>query len=183
MKQEQKTLAQRYAQALFDLCVENKQLETVGSQLQKMVDLLADSHELHHLFTHPVFPLEQRKSIVRTIADKSQFLPVVQNFLLLLLEQQRGALLLSIQQTFQELQDKHQNRVHIDAITSREVSSEFLKQLEQQLKQTTQKDVVLHVSTDTSLVGGVCIKMGDRMLDGSLRTRLQQMKEQLLAQI
>lgn len=183
MTQEQQTLAQRYAQALFDHAVESQQLETVGQQLQHVVQLLSTYSEFHRVVTSPIFPAEQRKSIVRMVADKSGYHAVVVNFLLLLLDQQRGDLLQAIQEGFQHLQDKHQNRVHAEVTTTRPASAEYLKQLEQQLKQATHKEIVLHVSTDNTLMGGVSLKMGDRMLDGSIRTQLRQMKEQLLRQL
>lgn len=183
MKQEQQILAERYAEALFELCADKDQLEPVGEQLKQFATLLEGSNELNHVFTNPVFPLEQRQVIVKAVAKKGNYLPNTLNFLLLLLDKKRAVLLPSIQESYQNMLDKKMNRQHVQVIAARDVSADLLKEIEGKLKEQTKNDAIVEKKVDSSLVGGVVVKIGDRMLDGSIRSQLNQLKEHLLRQL
>ncbi len=180
MKQEQQTLAERYAEALFELCVERDQLEQVGEQIKQFAQLMEACEELNYVFTNPVFPLEQRQAVVKTVAEKGNYLPNTLNFLLLLLEKKRAGLLPQIQESYQNSLDRRLNRRHVQVITAQDVSSDLLDKIGSKLQEQTNHDSIIEKKVDSSLLGGVVVKIGDRMLDGSIRSQLNQMKEHML---
>ncbi len=183
MKQEQKALAHRYAQALFELSSSENQVELVGSELQQFVNLLEESSELNNVFTNPVFVQEQRKVVVQDVAQKGNFHKHTRNFLLLLLDKKRASLLPQIQKSYQELSDLQAKRLHVKVTTAAEPTPEFIEELKQKLSKQTNQEVVLHFEVDASLLGGTIVQMGDSMLDGSVLAQLTSMKEQLLHQV
>lgn len=179
----QMILAERYAQALFELGKDADNVDTLTTQLGQLRSVYTDSKELQDLFINPVYNVDSRKAVLSELADKLQCDAQLKSFLLLLAEKGRGHLLPDVAHAFEELSDKHLGRVHIQVKTAIALSEDFVQQLKDQLQEQTGKEVTLQIEEDADLIGGLTLRMGDQLLDNSLTSRLDQMKERLLRQL
>ena len=182
MKQHN-SLAQRYAQALFELSLNHDKAESIGEQLEHFRGLLEQNSDLRHVFVSPTFSPTERQNVIRELAKKSGYDKELLNFLNLLIEKKRSMLLPEIQESFQGFSDQHYKRLHVYVTVPTQPSDNFIAELSRKLKDESQREIILHTDINPSLLGGIVVRIGDKMLDGSLQSRIEEMKEGLLQQI
>lgn len=179
MKQ-QKILAARYAQALFELSKESGELNAVEEQLNQFSSMIQGNEELSRLFANPMYSPAQRSAVVKELGQKLSWDKSLNHFVLLLIDKGRSALIQDVAEEFTSLSDIHHGRVHVTVTAPRALSDDFQKELREKLQAQIGKEVNLHVQEDQSLIGGMVLQMGDTMLDNSLKSRLNEMREQLI---
>lgn len=179
---KQQLLAQRYAKALFELAQDREQLDPVLADLQTFAKTLSGSTELSAVFVNPVYELESREAIVSEICKKLDIGPMVTNYLLLLIRKKRTELFETSVTLYQRLLDAHSNRTHVRVVSAAPLSDDYVQQLKAGFV-TEGAEVSVESTVDAALVGGVRAWVGDRLYDGSLRTRLDNLKDQLLKQV
>jgi F-type H+-transporting ATPase subunit delta len=177
-----RTTAARYARALFDVAREESALVRVHQDLTAVLSAVTDNDELARVLSSRVVPDAARRNIIVAVGDKLGVASPVGKLLGLLAERRRLALLPDISAVYAERLREHQHVVEAEVSTAAPLSPEATRALEAGLAQATGKQVTLRVAVDPSLLGGVIARVGSTVYDGSVRTQLKKMRDQLVAQ-
>ncbi|MBI2263709.1 MAG: ATP synthase F1 subunit delta [Armatimonadetes bacterium] len=170
-------IAKRYAQALFHLAREKNLLEAFLEELTRVVRITEGEDLLRKLLFAPNVPLEFKKEVLRERASASPFLL---NFLYLLLDKRRWRFLGQILSLFQELLQEHHNILEVKVESAVPVSPEQERELSLVMGKKLGKRIHLSVTIDPSLLGGLVLRFQDKVIDGSIRTKLRGLETQLL---
>lgn len=175
-----RTSANRYAKALFDVAVQEKaDLRKIEQDLAAADELLAANRDVVETARRTGLPDAMRQSLISAIADRLDVTPQVKKLLLMLTERRRLALVPDLAEAYRERLLEHMNIVRGEVATAAPLSPEKTQALQDRLSQATGKNVELSVRVDPSLIGGVVARIGSTVYDGSVRTQLRKMKEQL----
>ncbi len=169
-------VAGRYASALFELAEEANQVRQVEKDLTQLQSLLDGSADLKRLVRSPVFTSEDQGRSIAAIAEKAAFSPLVANFLKVLARNRRLFAVGDISRTFLTLAARQRGEINAEISSAHSLSDEQLAALKETLRASAGKDVNLITKVDPTLLGGLIVKMGSRMIDSSLRTKLNSLK-------
>ena len=172
-------ISRRYAKALLSLGTEDGHYEAYGENLREFRGFCAANKEFFQVISNPQFSVEDRKGVLKVVLGKSPFSGVVKNFLMLLLDKNRIGAVEEITGFYSRLTDEISNITRANIITAKPLKHEALGKLENTLIGLTSKDVRIEVQEDASLIGGVVVKIGDLVLDGSVKAQLMGLKESL----
>lgn len=172
-------LARRYAQALFELAVEMSVLDRVDEELTFIVEVISKNEDLKYLLNHPHIDPEIKQETVDKIfgTDMSE---MTKHFLYLLIDRHRQNLLALIQRQFNKLANQVRNLIEVQAVTAFKLSSVQEEKIKDIIAKCTGKNVLLLTEVDPKLIGGAKLRIGDKMLDGSIATALSRMREELI---
>jgi len=172
-------VARRYARALFSLGKEKGDAELVayGENLSGLVEALNESPQLDRIFRNPVFKVEEKKAVVDAILSKIKPQQMIVNFCHLLADNNRLGFLADIQANFAELLDEHQGVARGRMITAVALDKDLQDNLKHSLEEKINQRLILEYAVDPNILGGLVLKVGDRVLDASLRAQLVAMKE------
>ncbi len=173
-------VARRYAKALLSLGEESGQLEALVAELARAAQTYEASAELRSALENPLVPHEAKKGILTELAQRLLLSATAKNTLLLLGDRRRIRALPAIVQQLHELNDLRRGVIRAEVVSARPLPAAYYDRLRQQLERITGKKVVLDTREDPALLAGVVARVGDRVYDGSLRTRLGEMRAQLL---
>ncbi|HAA89098.1 MAG: ATP synthase subunit delta [Thermoanaerobacterales bacterium 50_218] len=173
-----KVVARRYAEALFEVASEQQNLDQVLEDLRLVVEFLRVSPELKQLLEHQKLSFGKKKEIIRELWG-NKVSDVVLIFLELLVDKRRERYLEAIYEVYQELLRSTRNIVLAEVKTAFPLEEEDKKELIDVLEKLTRKKVELEVSVDPELIGGIVVKIGDRIFDGSIAKRLELLKAHL----
>lgn len=166
----------RYATAFFDLAVESDQLQQVETDLRSFSELLNQSKDLQQLVRSPVFSAEDQKNALSAILKLIGYAPLTCNFLELVAKNRRLFAIQGMVDGFIALLADHRGEVTADVTSANALSESQLSSLKEALKSAIGRDVLVKTSVDASVLGGLVVKVGSRMIDGSLRTKLNNLK-------
>ena len=169
-------VAGRYANALFDLAQEEKEVQATSKALQGLGKTIAESADLQRLLTSPVFKTEDQMSAIDALAAKGGLTGLALNFVKLLCSNRRLAALPASITAFQALVAEDNGEVVAEVTAAEKLSPVQLKDLAAALKARVGKDVQLVMKIDPSLLGGLTVKIGSTLIDNSLKTKLQNLK-------
>lgn len=172
-------LAAKYAQAIYELAAQKDMLDAVEKQLLLVENTIASYNDLAILLYHPQVLPQVKKETIRKIfgQDITDF---VLNFLLLLLDKRRESALPAIIQEYVKLANQARNIVKAEVTTALPLAENQHSALVNKLSMVTGKKVVLTTQLDPSIIGGMIIKMGDKLIDGSVVRQLATLKNALL---
>jgi F-type H+-transporting ATPase subunit delta len=173
------TLGRRYATALYTLADQAGQLEAARSSLRDFAATWENVRELRSVFENPSVSAETRRNVLRDIAQQSGMNPIVRDTLLLVSDRRRLPHLPEIVDAFEALAEKRAGHVRAEVVTATELSKEYFDGLQRTLEQATGKQVVLTTRVDPSIIGGVVARVGDRVYDGSIQYRLNELRDEL----
>jgi F-type H+-transporting ATPase subunit delta len=169
-------VAERYANALFELVLEQKSLAEVEKDLTRFSTLLAESNDLARLVRSPVFSAEEQTRAVAAVLDKAGIGGLVASFVKVAAGNRRLFVVPDIITGFRRLAAKHRGEVSAEVTSAEPLSDKHVADLKAALKSALGKDVALSAAVDPSLIGGLVVKVGSRMIDGSLKTKLNSLK-------
>jgi F-type H+-transporting ATPase subunit delta len=172
-------VSRRYAKALFAVGQEKGEIEAYGKDLAEMAGVLEDSPMLLRVFSNPVFSAEQKKNILDGVFAKVKIGQMVQNFLKLLADKGRLGKLPEVSQYYQTLLDEAQGIMRGELTTAIDLDDPKQKAIKDQLEKQFNKSLVLDYKSDEDILGGVVLKVGDKVLDASLRAQLNILKENI----
>jgi F-type H+-transporting ATPase subunit delta len=175
----QTILARRYAKALFSLGKQQDNYEAYNEALKAIADLMNESPEVGDSLTNPLYPLEARKKIMAKIASLVKGDTILTAFLDLLVERQRADILPDIAHEMQVMVDHEQNISHGTLISAIELDSGLQEKIQATLEKITGTKVILESQVDPSIIGGIIAKVGDLVVDGSIRTQLNGLKDSI----
>jgi len=178
-----RTSANRYAKALFDVALEEKtDLPQVDRDLAAVVDMMKGSPELALVAGRGSVTDAQRKAMIESVGAAMSLSTVVTKMLVLLANSGKLNLVPDLAVSFRERLLAHQNIVRADVTSAAPLSPEKTKALEESLAKVTGKKVELSVTVDPGLLGGVVARIGSTVYDGSVKTQLQRMRQELVEQ-
>jgi F-type H+-transporting ATPase subunit delta len=166
----------RYATALFELARDEKSVDAVKADLDQFAAMLAESDDLKRLVRSPVFSAEAQLKALSAVLAKAEITGVSANFLKVLTANRRLFAVNDVIRAFRALVAKFKGEATADVTVAEALSDANLEALKDALKSVTGKDVTLNVKVDPSLIGGLVVKLGSRMVDSSLRTKLNSIK-------
>lgn len=172
-------VAKRYARALLEIGKEDGKYEDYGSELGSVAGLLDQSPELKAALANPGFPFEQRKALLGAIVDKAALSPMVTNFFRLLMDRGRIKEVAGIFAVYQLLLDEVKGITRAQVLSAAPLADADVSRLMATLKKLAGREVVVEVKEDPSLIGGVVARIGDLVLDGSVKTQLVGIKASL----
>jgi F-type H+-transporting ATPase subunit delta len=166
----------RYATALFELARDERAIDAVKADLDTFAAMLEQSADLRRLVRSPVFAAEAQLKALSAVLDKAGITGVSANFLKVLTVNRRLFAISDVIRAFNALVAKFKGEATADVTVAEALSDKNLNALKASLKSVTGKDVILNVKVDRSLIGGLVVKLGSRMVDSSLRTKLNSIK-------
>lgn len=166
----------RYATALFELARDEESIDVVIADLNRFDAMLTDSADLRRLVRSPVFSEEAQSKALAAVLDRAGITGISANFLKVLAANRRLFAVADTIRAFRTLVAKFKGEVAADVTVAEPLSDKNLDVLKAALKSVTGKDVVLNVKVDPSIIGGLVLKLGSRMVDSSLRTKLNSIK-------
>ncbi len=172
-------ISKRYAKALLSLGQEDGNYGEYGDNLREFAGFCRDNPEFSKVIANPVFSVEERKKVLNAALEKSTFKDLVKNFLRLLLDKNRIGGIADVSDDYTRLTDEISNIIRADIVTARPLKSKVVQKLDGVLSKITSKTVKTKVEEDESLIGGLVVKIGDLVLDGSVRAQLEGLKESL----
>jgi len=174
----QTILARRYAKALFSLGKEGGKNESYSEVLNAIAELYKDE-SVENALVNPLYPVEARQKVMAKIGELAKADSIMMKFLDLLVEKKRADILPDIAAEMRVMVDQEQNISHGSVVSAIELDDTLKQKIQQTLEKITGNKVILETSVDPSIIGGVIAKVGDLVLDGSIKTQLNGLKESI----
>lgn len=171
--------ARRYAEAAFQVAMRDGTVEQWRSELAAAAAVIGDERAIGTL-SNPAIPIDQRSTAVGGLLKGIASDPV-RNLIQLLLRRGRIEELARVDAEFRRLDDRRQGIIHATATSAAALSPDEVRALTQRLEESTGGRIALDVQVDPSLLGGLVVRVGDRLIDGSVRGRLERLRNQLIS--
>jgi F-type H+-transporting ATPase subunit delta len=170
-------VAERYANALFDLATgERDMLDPTLADLNRLAALIAESPDLTRLVRSPIFSTEDQMRAMRAVLDKAGISGLVANLVFVTVRNRRLFALPGIAAAFRKLAARYRGETSAEVTSAEPLSDKHVAALKEALKASLGKDVTLERKVDSALIGGLIVRVGSRMIDTSLRTKLGSLK-------
>lgn len=169
-------VAGRYAAALFELAQEQNAVASVEQDLVSFQALVDESQDFQRFIKSPVIPAVDQQKALAAILAAAGLGPLVQNFFKLVAQNRRLFFAIDIVRAFRALAAKARGEVTAQVATAHPLSDAEAEELKAVLKASVGKDVLLNTTVDPALLGGLVVKIGSRMVDSSLKTKLGNLK-------
>ena len=173
------SIARRYAKALILIGKEDGKAESYRGELNSISELIGREGMLKEAILNPLYDQTGRKNVLKSIIEKVEISGTMKSFLLLLFDKGRMGFLSDINDFYQKLADELKGIARASLVSAVELSSETVEKIRSALSKKTGKDVVLDVEQNPNLIGGIVTRIGDLVLDGSIKTQLFNMRESL----
>lgn len=174
----QRTVARRYSGALYEEADATGVLDAVDDDVLMLIETLESNGELARFFKSPVIPQEKKDKVVRELlSDRIEDLTL--RFLRLLIRKDRETMTKPILDQYQTLRDEQRGIVDAEVTVARPLEDEDREALTEALEKKTGKTIRLHVEEDADLIGGLIVRIGDRVFDASVRNKLTNLHDRL----
>ena len=168
----QASLSGRYALALFELANEQKKLEAVGKDLAAVRQALGESDEFKALTTSPLVGRDEAVRAVAATAQTMRLDGITANFLGVLAKNRRLAQLPNVIRAFNTLSARHRGEITAEVTSAHSLDDAQLDAIRQNLRTRMGRDIAVDLNVDPAILGGLVVKIGSQMIDGSIRTKL-----------
>jgi F-type H+-transporting ATPase subunit delta len=170
-------IAEVYARSLFEVASERDKLDTVREQLGEFADALADDRELSVFFFSPYFSTQEKKDgLGRVLVDADE---VVVNFLDLLIEKHRMPVVFRIRRVYDRMWERENKVLPVEITSAVELDDQTVKGIGDRIGQQTGQRVELTARVSPDILGGVVLRVGNQILDASIRNRLETLRRQV----
>lgn len=173
-----KTIARRYAQAIFDMAREQSAIEKYAEDLKTIVNFIENNEDLKRFIYGRLVPVEAKKELMGKILT-GEIHPMVANFINLVIDKSRENYFTGIVQVFDQLAAEEKRIVPAQVVSAIPLTDEQVTKLEEKLSQITGHSVKAEVTVEQSLIGGISVRIGDIVYDGSIVKQLSMLKEHL----
>lgn len=171
-------VAARYAQALFDVARDNNRINETENELRGFMRLLDESREMQQVLYNPQIPVELKKEIIRE-AFGQELSGITLNFICLVMDRHREVFLKGIADHFIVLANETRNIVEVEVTTALALSVVHKVNLMQVLAKMTGKEIRIRYQVDPDIIGGMVVRMGERVIDGSIKRQLERLKDSI----
>jgi F-type H+-transporting ATPase subunit delta len=165
-------MAGRYATALFDLARETNAIDAVKDDLGRFIGLVAESPDLTRLVRSPVFSADERLQALSAVLERAEIGGLAAKFLKLVTTNRRLFAVRDMVKAYRQLVAEYKGEATAEVTVAERLKDEHVAALRSALKAVSGKDVDLDIKIDPAIIGGLVVKLGSRMVDTSLRTRL-----------
>lgn len=173
-----KSVARRYAEAFFSIAKEQGKIDEYQQEMELVVQTIAEIEYLKEYLAHLLIPAKEKKQVAaKVFADKVSQNTL--NFLLLIVDKRREAYISLITEEYRNMADESRNITKAELTAAREVPEDEIEALAEKLSKATGKIVKLTQKVDPSLIGGVKLRVGDQVIDGTVAKKLEILREQL----
>jgi F-type H+-transporting ATPase subunit delta len=170
-------MAGRYATALFDLALEERALDAVKADLDRFDALIVESADLRRLVRSPVFTADEQTRALSAVLEKAAIDGLARRFLQVVSSNRRLFAVRDMAKAFRSLVAQYQGEVRAEVTMAERPNEAHLAAIKDALKSVTKKDVQVDLKVDPSIIGGLIVKLGSRMIDTSLRAKLNAIKQ------
>jgi F-type H+-transporting ATPase subunit delta len=170
-------IAEVYARALFEVAKEHDLLDDIREQLEMFADALRDNRDLMTFFFSPYFSTEEKKDGLRRAVDGAD--PAFMNFLEALLERHRMPAIFRIRARYQKLWDEENKLLPVEITSAIELDKSIARNIGERIGEQTGRKVQLSSKVDPEILGGIVLRVGNSVLDASIRNRLNQLRKQV----
>jgi F-type H+-transporting ATPase subunit delta len=174
-------VARRYAKAMVEIGIESGSLDSLVRELGDLAAAYKSSPEFQDALENPLVAIQAKHAVVAEVAGRVAAGPMTKNLVRMLTDRRRMSALPRIAELVNEMSDARKGVVHAEVVSAVELSEGFYARLQRELEQMTGQKIVLDRRIDPSVVGGVAARIGDMVIDGSLRASLHEMRSTLLA--
>lgn len=172
-------IAKRYAQALFDIAEEENKYQEYYNELKRFSAILKQNGNLHDFFANPVFDRDEKKAVIGEVLKRTNVSATTSNFLKLLVDKGRISHIGEIEESYEQLMDGILKKARVSVKTAYPLNGEITSELKKALEGITGKEVEMEIEEDSSLMGGIVVKIGDTLYDGSIKSQLNNIRELL----
>jgi ATP synthase F1 delta subunit len=170
-------IARVYARSLFEVAEEHGKLDVVREQLGVFADALDDSRELQTFLFSPYFSTEEKKDgLAKAVTDVD---PIVANFLGLLLENHRMPVVFRVRREYDRLWEEANKLLPVEITSAVELDPSVAQRIGDEIGRQTGRTVELTSTVDPDVIGGIVVRVGNSILDASIRTRLENLRKQV----
>jgi F-type H+-transporting ATPase subunit delta len=170
-------IAQVYARSLFEVAKEHDKLDVVREQLGEFADELARNRELQLFFFSPYFSTQEKEDgLAKAVSDAE---PVLMNFLRLLISNHRMPVVFRVRAAYEALWEKENRLLPVRITSAVELDEGTVQQIGDRISQQTDRKVDLSSDVDPDILGGIVVRVGNQVLDASVRTRLEKLRRQV----
>jgi F-type H+-transporting ATPase subunit delta len=169
-------VAARYASALFELAREAKSVDAVAGDLDRFDGLIQSSEDLQRLIRNPIFTADEQAAAVGALMERAGISGLAGNFIRLVASKRRLFALPDMIRAYRDLVSDAKGIVRAQVTLAEEPSDSVMNEIEAALRDVAQADVALDVKIDPNLIGGLIVKVGSRMVDASVRTKLNSIR-------
>ena len=173
----QASLAGRYALALFGLARDQKQLESVGASLAAVRNALNESDDFRALTTSPLVGRDAAVKAVSATAEAMRLDPLTASFLGVLAQNRRLSQLGNVIRAFNMLAARHRGEITAEVISAHPLDDDQVEAIKQNLRTRMGRDIAVEMNVDSAILGGLVVKIGSQMIDGSIRTKLNNLAQ------
>jgi F-type H+-transporting ATPase subunit delta len=171
-------IAQVYARSLYQVATEHDKLDTVREQLGEFADALDQSRELQTFFFSPYFSTEEKKDgLDAAVTDADE---TVRNFLRLLLENHRMPVVFRVRREVDRLWEEDHRLLPVEITSAVELDPSIAERIGDEIGRQTGRTVQLTSTVDPNVIGGIVLRVGNSILDASIRTRLENLRKQVV---
>ena len=172
--------SKRFAKALIEIGREEGAWDRYGKELRSVVAMFRGNPELEKVLLNPMYKLEERKALMETIASSASLSPYVSKFFSILVQTRNIRFLDDISEAYSRFEDELAGRIRASVEAPTELDGAIVDDIRKRLGELTGKELILTCSSNPALLGGLVLKIENTILDGSLKTQLELMKEKIL---
>jgi F-type H+-transporting ATPase subunit delta len=177
-----KALAERYAGALVDVALENKQADQVKQELSAFAAMVRESDELHAFLANPSIARAGKHAAIEQLVARMGASRTLRNYLFVIVDQRRAGMLIEIEEAFGALLDARQGITQASVTSAAELTAGERKEMDAALARLTGKKVQAQFATDAALIGGAVVRIGSTIYDGSVRAQLDRMRVRMVSE-
>jgi F-type H+-transporting ATPase subunit delta len=172
-------IARVYAEALFEAVRDRGKLDIIHEQLGQVADVLAENRDLQVFFFSPYFSSEEKSEGIGRVISGAE--PELNNFLELLAEKHRTPAIFRIRDRFSELWAEENKRLDVTVTSAVELDKSVIEHVGEEIEKQTDRKVELHSRVDPDILGGLVLRVGNMVLDASLRSKLEKLRKEVAA--
>lgn len=171
--------SKRYSQSLFEAALDKGTLDLIFEELAGLKIVISDNQAFFKVLEYPFITFDEKNKIIDEVFSKS-FNFIICDFLKVLIEKDRIGILNEILKDFEELYYDYKKLLKVQIITAFELKEDYKEKLRLKLKEVFEEDIVMEVSIDPTIVGGLFIRAKDKIIDATVKGKLDRMKDNLL---
>ena len=170
-------IAQVYARSLFEVAKEQSKIDEIREQLGQFADALAEDHNLQVFFFSPYFSTKEKQEGLGKAVSGAE--PILVNFLELLIEDHRMPVVFRVRRAYDALWEEENKLLPVSVTSAVDLDKQTVKQIGDRIAEQTGRKVELSAQVDPDILGGIVVRVGNQVLDASVRNRLEQLRKQV----